>query len=387
MIRVFALAVALMFVAMSPTQAQPPPESCGAKLDGTGKPLKFASPLPEDDRIGLMAAIHLTLNDSSGRGTWPISEIDIALPCEIANFPAGEDTWVISAGEGFAPPRWARAKGRAETHFLAVGPSIADARTWAANRSAPVTGLTRSTYFLVAAADEKLFVFKVYQGAPDGKQLADDMFDVITEKTAPIATYDPKGAATSLFLLTQSRRTSEIYRPDLLSGDRTATLYGPDGFFFSPAPNEAVLLRGSDLRCDDRHGAFELVRLGVLRAEDAALDLSCHYQGGESYITIFSTRSPDASNDRRTFAGALKERQDELGVSRKLQSFNAGAKEILQAGNSWVDKAKIGQGLWFMRRGEYVYEVHATFTAPETGSVFEAIKSFALSTQPEPAEQ
>lgn len=387
MIRVFALALAMMIAVSSPARAQPPSESCGAKLDGTGKPLKFTSPLPEDDRIGLMAAIHLTLSDSSGRGTWPISEIDIALPCEIANFPAGEDTWVISAGEGFAPPRWARAKGRAETHFLAVGPSITDARTWAANRSAPVTALIRSTYFLVAAADKQHFVFKVYQSAPDGKQLADDMFDVITEKTAPLASYDPKGAATSLFLLTQSRRTSELYRPDLLSGDRSATLYGPDGFFFSPAPNEAVLLRGSDLRCDERHGVFKRFSLGVLAAEDAKLDLSCHYQGGESYITVFSTRLPDASNDRRTFDRAIKNAQDDGGVAMRLKSFNSGAKNILQAGKSWVDKSGVGQGLWIMRRGEFVYEIHATFIETEAKSMFEAVESFALSTEPEPDTQ
>ncbi len=371
-----------MSQAMAQTQSAPP--ACGAKLEGAGTPLKFASPLPEEDRIGLMASVHLALNDSTGRGAWPISEIDIALPCEIASFPVGDDTWVISAGEGYAPPRWARAKGRDDTYYLAAGPSVADARAWSTTPGAPTTGLARPLYYLVGATDGLHFVFKVYHGAPGGKQLADDLVEAITGKTAPVAVYDSRGNAASLFLLTQSRRTSWIYQPERLAGDRLAILYGPDGVFFFPAPGESTILRGSDLQCDPRYGAYELFRLGVLNPEDNALDLACFYSNDENSLSIFSSYLPDASDDRRFFASLLKQSQDEDGVTARLPGFPTGPREILQAGRAWVDKSRLGQGIWLMRRGDYIYEIRITFEVAGTTEALDAVRAFALSTEPEP---
>ena len=386
MIHVAGLALAMIFGTMSQAaaQTQSAPPACGAKLEGAGTSLEFASPLPEDDRIGLLASVHLALNDSTGRGAWPISEIDIAPPCEIASFPVGDDTWVISAGEGYAPPRWARARGRDETYYLTAGPSVADARAWSTTPGAPATGLARPLYYLVGAADGLHFVFKVYQGAPGGKQLADDLVEAITEKTAPVAVYDSRGNAASLFLLTRSRRTSWIYQSERLTGDRSAVLYGPDGVFFFPAPRQATILRGSDLQCDARYGTFELWRLGVLNPDDRELHLACFYYHSENYLSIFSSRLPDASDDRRVFASLIKSAQDEDGVSARLPGFETGAREILQAGRAWVDKSGMGQGIWLMRRGEYVYEIRITFEVSATKAALDAVEAFALSTEPEP---
>lgn len=386
MIHVAGLALAMIFGTMSQAaaQTQSAAPACGAKLEGAGTPLEFASPLPEDDRIGLLASVHLALNDSTGRGAWPISEIDIAPPCEIASFPVGDDTWVISAGEGYAPPRWARAKGRDETYYLTTGPSVADARAWSTTPGAPATGLARPLYYLVGAADGLHFVFKVYRGAPGGKQLADDLVEAITEKTAPVAVYDSRGNAASLFLLTRSRRTSWIYQSERLTGDRSAVLYGPDGVFFFPAPGEATILRGSDLQCDARYGKFELFRLGLLNPDDRELDLACFYYHGDNNLSIFSSRLPDASDDRRVFASLIKSTQDEDGVSARLPGFETGAREILQAGRAWVDKSGMGQGIWLMRRGEYVYEIRITFEVSATKAALDAVEAFALSTEPEP---
>lgn len=384
-VRALLLSLAMMLGTEGPTQAQPAPSApaCGAKLAGDGAAIQFPSPLPEPDRIGLLASLHLTLTDSSGRGTWPLSEIDIALPCEIASFPVGDDIWVISGGDGYAPPRWARATGHDETYFLAAGPSLVDAGAWAANQGVSSARINRPIYYLVGVAAETHFVFKAYQGSPSGKQLADDLFGVITGKTAPIGVYDPKGSAAGLFLLTQSRRTSEVYTPERLIGDRSATLYGPDGDFFTPAPNEAVLLRGSDLRCDARYGDFERVRLGVLEPGDANLDLSCHYEAGESYMTLFSSRLPDPQNDRARYARAIKQSQDEDGVTLRLPDYKTGVRETLQGGKSWIDKTRLGQSIWFMRRGDYVYEIRGTFPQADDKAFFSAMDAFVRSTAPE----
>lgn len=381
MIRTIMFTLALgLFVS---TSSRAETQTCGEKLEGIGVPLKFASPLLEPDRIGLLASIYLAMNDASGRGTWPISEIDIALPCEIASFTEGDDTWIISAGGGYAPLRWARAKGRDEIFFLTNGPSLNDAWLWRQDRAEEIKGFNKPLHYLVGIADEKYFIFNVYEGAPSGKMLADDIHNVLSRKLPVIAIYDPKGSAASLFLTTQSRRTSKVFRPERLIGGRAATLYGPDGFFFTPTPGDAALLRGSDLTCHLRYGSFERVRLGVIEPEDSNLDLSCHYESGESFITIFSTYLPDAGEDRKTFERMIKEIQDEDGVIARLPGPVTGPRQILQGGRSWIDKARLGQGLWYVRRGDFVYEIRATFPEEDSKALFRAVETFALSTQPD----
>jgi len=364
-------------------EAEAEPPSCGAKLEGGGIPLRFAATLPEADRLGLLASLHLALNDSSGRGNWPLSEIAIALPCEIASFPVGEDTWVISAGEGYAPPRWARAKGQEDTFYLTPGPSITDAAAWSATPGASAQGLDRTVYYLVAAVDGLQFAFEAYQGAPSGAQLAQDLVAAISGKSEPFAVYDSVGNAASLFLVTQSRRTSQVFLPEKLSGEHSAVLYGPDGFYFSPAPGGAVLLRGSDLTCDARYGAFERSRLGVINTEKADMDLACYYETDESSVSIFSSRLPGSDGDRRYFEAVIKQYQDDVGVKTRLPAFKTGPKEIFQAGRAWVDKSGLDQGVWFMRRGDYVYEIRTNSRLPETKIALDAAKAFALSNEPE----
>ena len=57
MLRTFALVLTMMTAFASASLAQPPPPDCGARLDGAGQPLKFASPLAEEDRIALMVYV------------------------------------------------------------------------------------------------------------------------------------------------------------------------------------------------------------------------------------------------------------------------------------------------------------------------------------------
>lgn len=87
---------------------------------------------------------------------------------------------MISVGEGYAPPRWARAKGQEETFYQTPGPSITDAAAWSATPGASAQGLDRTVYYLVAAVDGLQFAFKAYQGAPSGGQLAQDLVAAIS---------------------------------------------------------------------------------------------------------------------------------------------------------------------------------------------------------------
>lgn len=371
-----AASLAISTLAAAEARAQAPPE-CGKKLDGAGRALVFKPPLSEDDRTALAAGIYLAMRDESDRGTWPVSEIDIALPCPLAQFEADGATWTIHGGEGLAPPRWIQAGDRKEVLFLAAGPGLAAARAWNIARDTAPKADDPKAYYLAVAARGEIYVFRVYDDAPSPKQLADDAFEALTGKLPPLAVLDSQAHVVSLYLPTASRRTSMLFKPELLDGGRDATLYGPDGRYFAPIAGEAVLLRGSDLACEHQYGDFALALLGVTDARDESLDLACGYQYGDSELTLFATRRPDLNGDRRAFDAYVREEQQISGVSARRPGLRTGPKEAIAAGKAWIDKAGGGQGLWLTRRGDYVIEIRAAFLPEDEARLIQAVEAVA----------
>lgn len=249
-----------------------------------------------------------------------------------------------------APPRWIQASGRDEVIFLASGPSLDDAKAWTASGDSSFKPGSPKAYYLVVSLQGGHYVFRIYAGPPSSRQLADDTFDALTRKTLPIAYFDSQADAVSLFLSTASRRTAVLFRPERLDGSRDATLYGPDGRYFTPVVGEAVLLRGSELSCASRYGAFERTRLAVTDAGDVSLGLACGYQYGDSDLSLFVTRRPDERVDR-VFGAYIRDEQKRTGVSAKRPGIRTGPREVMSAGKSWVDSEGAGQGLWITRGG------------------------------------
>lgn len=347
---------------------------CGATFGGDARPIAYDADevLPEARRSGLSAGVYLALRDATGARTWPEPQIEAAPPCPIARFDADGQTWTISAGSGAAPARWIRANGREDYFFLARGPSPDEAADWAGDRSAGFVAKQTPAYYLAAVGMGLRFVFRIYDGPPDNRRLADDLAEIIPGRSAPLAVYDPGGEAVTVLRPTASGRTAELFQPGLVHGLRTATLYGADGRFFASDAGEAVVMRGSNLPCAPSYGVFTRDRLFVLDAREESLDLACRLAAGDSWITVFSTRVPDPKADRQIILERMTEAQSS-GVARRLKAPRTGPRQALQAGGLWVDREGAGQAIWFMRRGEYLIELRATFALDLQQSVLDVL--------------
>lgn len=369
------IAVVAASVVASPVLSQTPvpPQACGARLDGAGKAITFSEPLTEEVRLGLSAGVYLALRDESGRGDWPMSEIEISSPCVIARFEADGADWELFAGEGLAPPRWAKAVGREELLFLAEGPSLEAAGAWSRiRRGAPPAG--PKAYYLGGLINEILYVFKVYPEPPAPKQLVDDLHSLISQKADALAALDSTGDAVSLYLETQSRRTAVLYRPHLLNGVRKAVISGADGLYFMPTVRDGVVLQGSDTTCAKTYGLYERRNLTVLDSREERLDLACYYSRDDSNdLFAYVTLSPDAGDDRKQFKSVIDAALKETGAVRS----SGGARNVRGSGASmdkfWFDRSGTGHGIWLTRRGDYVLEVRLTFATDQTDPAFDAL--------------
>lgn len=378
--RLGPVTIALTLAAL---MAKPAAAACDSPLPGPGAPLAVSAPATAADRQALSAAVFLSLSDDGGRTDWPWREMEGAPPCPVSAFRVDGVAWQVSGGEGAAPLRWARAQGSDVHYWLVRGPTPAEARPWAATRrNGSATGA--SATYLVGSDGGLQFVMRIYEGAPDARRFADDVTAAITGKLLPIAAYDPIGNAVSLSLAVPDGVTGELFRTALIGPQRHATLLGPDGHYFTPIEN-GVRLRGSDLICGDAYGPFKQTRLVVLAPDDAALDLGCSLYSREGWISIFSTRRPDTSADRANFHEVIRAAQADAGVRGRPVIGRWSKKNAIRASAAWIDKDERGQGIWFIRRGEYVVEIRATFDQDETDAVYDLVAAVLQNTPPPPS--
>ena len=142
-------------------------------------------------------------------------------------------------------------------------------------------------------------------------------------------------------------------------------------------------MRGSGLLCAARYGSLVRERLTVLDARDDSLDLACRLEGADSWVSVFSTRHPDRTGDKAWFAASLKDAKKGGGVAGRLEGDRTAEIRDLHAGEAWRDKAGKSQGLWFVRRGDFLIEVRATFEPEAAAEVFDALRAFVGNTLPE----
>lgn len=364
--------------------AQP---ACNAPLTGPGRALAFRDPLAEADRQAMSAAVFLALSDDAGRPDATRQAIEAAPPCPISTFEVDDVTWKVSGAAAPAPLRYARALGVETFYYLTPGPSLAQAAAWrASGRRGRVADAVGAQTYLVAVEDDLHFVFRVYDGAPDARGLANDLAAIIGGRIGPIAMYDPEGDAVSLALNTEGRLTAEIFRPDLLDGPRNATLLGPDGFYFTPYPG-GVRLQGSGQICADAYGPMPRTRLVVLEVDPSTLDLGCSFRSDAAVVSVFSTRRREAGDDRAYFRRQIREAQAEFGAKRRTPIRAAERKAGLLAGEFWIDLEDRNHGLWFLRRGDFVIEFRATFQADALDAVFDALKQVVGNVAPMGSEE
>jgi hypothetical protein len=372
-----AAVAALAVVTASPVRA-----ACDTALPGPGAPVEIGEPLAPADRQALSAAVYLALADDSGQTDWPRREMEAAPPCPVSSFRVDGVTWHVSGGEGAAPLRWARAQGVEVYYFLARGPTMDEARAWAGTRRHGAAAGQSATY-LVGTDEGLQFVLRIYDGAPDARRLADDLTAAIGGKLKPVAVFDPTGNAVTVAVPAEDSVAAELFRPALIGPGRHATLLGADGHFFRPIDG-GVRLRGSEAICGDAYGPFLQTRLSVLAPDDERLDLGCGFYSDKSWVSLFATRRPDVASDKQRFRDDIRSTQAETGVRGRPVTSRGAKDNVIRASAVWIDKDHTGQGLWFIRRGEYVIEVRATFHLDETDAVYDLVAA-VLENAPAPS--
>lgn len=356
------VAAALALIALPAAAVEP----CKAPPEGDAARLELATPVSEADRLGLSAAMLLALDDDSGRASWPDDAIEAAPPCPLGEFKAGDIPWSLSGGQGNAPPRVIQNPASEAYVFLALGPSLAEARAWLEAGGGDGLRVQRPTYFLVGANHALRFVHRLYDGMPSEADLIADATALLEGRLAPLAVFDAQGQAVSLMVATQSGVQAQLFAPQ----DQPASLYGPDGKYFAPAGDAATRMRGSGLVCPASLGRLARTRMLLVNGTDARLDLGCGYNGAESWITLFVTRAADPLQP--AFEQRIAEARKD-GVVRTLSTASQG----LERGEVWQDRKGAGQGLWMARRGPYLIEARATFALQDQGAIERAVASIA----------
>ena len=337
--------------------------------------IELSDTLSENDRLAVSAAIHLTVGASAAeRRTAPSPPA-----CQVANFEAEGVEWRLSARAKPTVDYHVTSSDRTDSFVVIPGVDLEDARGWAASRS-PVARLTKPPiYYLIAKAHQEgdLFFLRMYRAAPGSKQVADDIVASLDGRLAPFAAYNTEGQAATVLLPTTSGVQAQIFDVQALAGPASAYLYGPDGTFFQAFVGGSVKLRGSEEVCPAAVGRFELSAMSVLQPRDLGLDLGCRYDFDDSRISMFVSHVPEKRSDGARFARATLDMQEESGVKRSAPGLRPVRGGVIRSGKAWIDREGVGQGLWFMRRGEYVIEVRATFETTLGDDVFEFVATVA----------
>lgn len=386
--RTLAFVALLAALAVPAAKAATPPHrvieesgvapGCAAPLASAGgKALDLKSPLSEQERRDLSALVFLALTEARPEQPWPGPEIEAAAPCVIATFEVGDQRWSVSANTagGVAPPRWARTPGLDDYLFLALAPGFVEARAW---REAPTASVSiaKPLYLLVGGTAKDHYVFRIYDGAPDQPTLVNDMATVAEGKTGWIAAFDP-GGAVSLGIRSMSGLSSEVFFPRRVHARGSVRLLGPDGDFFRTAQDaDGLILAGSGFVCPDAYGPFLRLHQSVLDGRPNSLDLACHYEAEESWITLFVTKSACGGDGPTCVAISLKDAQKK-DLGRRLPDL-----ELAGGPNAklWRDKTGRGQALWVKPVGDFVVEARATFTASEKDATEQALRDIAGAT-------
>lgn len=368
-------AVVLLTAACPEPAAAAAAEPCAPPPLAAAPVIELTDKLSEDDRLAISSAIHLTVGAAAAeRRAAPSPPA-----CQVANFEAEGVQWRLDARAKPAVDYHVTSSERTDSYVVIPGVDLEDARGWAASR-APVPRLTKPPiYYLIAKAHEEgdLFFLRMYRAAPGSKQIADDIVAALDGRLAPFAAYNPEGQAATVLLPTTSGVQAQIFDVEALGGPSSAYIYGPDGTFFQAFVGGSVKLRGSEEACPAAVGRFELSVMSVLQPRDVGLDLGCRYDFDDSRISMFVSHLPDKRSDGARFARATLDMQEESGVKRSAPGFRPVRGGVIRSGKAWIDREGVGQGLWFMRRGEYVIEIRVTFETTLADDVFDFVATVA----------
>jgi hypothetical protein len=150
----------------------------------------------------------------------------------------------------------------------------------------------------------------------------------------------------------------------------TAQLYGPDGAFFHVAGAGVIAMRGSGVYCAPSYGGFSRSHITVIDSRADSLDLSCLFRMGDSWVSVFATRQPNAAGDKASFTARI----------RDMEREDKALKTSVQA--SGVGRGYGAGRVWDRTEGEFVVEVRATFDDSAKDALLKLLEAFASNRLP-----
>lgn len=339
-----------------------PPAACAAKDAEPGKPIRLPDPLDEAARSGLLAGTYLSLYEP-GVGGGLAKAVQAAPACPVARFAADDVVWTVHS-DAASGIRWIKAPSREELFVVVKGPSLADAAAWNRTRTGAPLLSGGPDYYLISVAQGQNFVIQIYDGMPSAKALADDLAPLLEGETAPLSAHDPSGDAVTLFREVRGGAQADLFRPDELTGEQAAVIYLPDGRLFTQR-GEDYVMRGSGFACRREYTGFKRDRLAISDPGEAGLELGCVLATDTGSTYVWVTRLPNSRGDKQLFEQHIRQAEQETGVAKKLSNPPSGGNNPISAGRNWIDKDGRVQVDFFLRQGEYAYEIRQSHTVDE----------------------
>jgi hypothetical protein len=103
---------------------------------------------------------------------------------------------------------------------------------------------------------------------------------------------------------------------------------------------------------------------------------------GDSWVSVFATRQPDAAADKAEFAARIRE-MERADKENRVPVRGSGVDLGYTAGRVWSLADGGQEGLWFRRAGEFVVEVRATFDDGAKDSLLKLLEAFVTNRLPD----
>lgn len=325
-------------------------------------------------------AIHVSL-----RTLGPVeklnAELDSSPPCGLHAFKVDDREWVVSGSLRPERPRFIRRVDDSVSLLLVKGVGIAGAKTWMAKGRGESTPSDDAIYYLVFVDEASYYVYDMFQELPTDEQIAAAVQKALVSEEGPIAAYSPVGAAVTTFAGGERELYATILRPEDAKGDDDKIeLLGPDGRYFTPTPDDGVVMRGSRQLCGVNYGLLQRRALFIQDSRPDSLELGCRLAHEENAISIFTRYAPDRADDDAVFGEMMSGWATDFPAARRVDSRLA---RIGEARHIGVLPDDYYAGFWAFRRGDTHVVLIARFHREATADIARTLRHLQANTVPE----
>jgi hypothetical protein len=317
---------------------------------------------PKDETVmrGLSAGLQLALEPAS----FPAEDIAKAHDaCRRGEFTVGRDHWEIFGDDKDTPPRWAVGPDRKRIVYLAAMPDPLEAAAWAKKYEAdPKTEAKFSgfLYAVVVSDGDGRLVYHVSRVVPDDYHLALLMKAALSGEAAPMAVLNAKTHQVDLSGIEKAASAGS----GPAGAAKPSRFKTADGTYFVGLADGSVRHVPSSLVCPAKIDSYARLDMSVMNPADGGRDVFCRFFAEKSWFSVFATRF-DGSTLQDVFNGYLKDAQANTPQARILAPPGRVSTDLPMQSAFWLGTEGASQGLWVARKGDWYFEIRATYTPGE----------------------